>query len=94
VRPDAAVKGNNCKVEIEMADGRTLSEFCEHPRGSFENPLSRGQIEAKFRTYAKGVLPDAAAEKVVAMVGGLETLGSVRELMDLLRGQAKAARAA
>jgi 2-methylcitrate dehydratase PrpD len=94
VRPDAAVKGNNCKVEIEMADGRTLAEFCEHPRGSFENPLSRAQIEAKFRTYAKGVLPDAAAEKAVALVGGLETLGSVRELMDLLRGQAKAARAA
>ena len=32
---------------------------CEHPLGSFDNPLSRGQIEQKFRTYGKGVLTDA-----------------------------------
>jgi 2-methylcitrate dehydratase PrpD len=94
VRPDPAIKGNNCAVEIEMADGKTLKSFCEHPRGSFENPLTRAQIEAKFRTYAKGVLPDAAADEVVAAVSRLEDLGSVRKLMDLLRGTAKAAKAA
>ena len=60
VRPDPAIKGNNCAVEIEMADGTKLTSFCEHPRGSFENPLSRAQIESKFRTYAKGVIADAA----------------------------------
>jgi 2-methylcitrate dehydratase PrpD len=94
VRPDPAIKGNNCAVEIEMADGSKLSSFCEHPRGSFENPLSRAQIEAKFRTYAKGVIADAQAEEVIASVNRLEDLGSVRKLMDLLRGAAKKAKAA
>jgi 2-methylcitrate dehydratase PrpD len=94
VRPDAAIKGNNCAVEIEMADGRTLESFCEHPRGSFENPLSRAQIEAKFRTYAKGVISDAQAEEVVAAVNRLEGLASVRQLMELLRGAKQKARAA
>jgi 2-methylcitrate dehydratase PrpD len=93
VRPDPAIKGNNCKVELEMADGRALSEFCEHPRGSFENPLSRAQIESKFRTYAKGTLSDPQADEVIAMVGRLEELSSARKLMDLLRGKAQAARA-
>ena len=41
VRPDPAVKGNNCAVEVFMTDGQVLRAFCEHPRGSFENPLSR-----------------------------------------------------
>jgi 2-methylcitrate dehydratase PrpD len=94
VRPDPAIKGNNCAVEIEMADGTKLTSFCEHPRGSFENPLTRAQIESKFRTYARGVLPDAHAEDVVAAVGRLEDLTSVRKLMDLLRGKTQKAQAA
>jgi len=94
VRPDPAIKGNNCAVEIEMADGKRLASFCEHPRGSFENPLSRAQIEAKFRTYAKGVIADSQAEEVIAAVNRLDELSSVRKLMDLLRGAAKKAKAA
>ncbi|AMN38628.1 MmgE/PrpD family protein [Rhodoplanes sp. Z2-YC6860] len=86
VRPDPAIKGNNCAVEIEMADGAVLKSFCEHPRGSFENPLNRAQIEDKFRTYAKGVLSDAHATEVIATVARLEELSSARKLMDLLRG--------
>jgi 2-methylcitrate dehydratase PrpD len=92
VRPDPAIKGNNCAVEIEMADGTNLKSICEHPRGSFENPLTRAQIEDKFRTYAKGVLTDAHADDVIAAVGRLEELPSVRRLMDLLRGAAQSAR--
>jgi 2-methylcitrate dehydratase PrpD len=93
-RPDPALKGNVCAVEIEMADGRTLTARCEHPRGSPENPLTRSQIEAKFRTYAKGVISDGAADEVVAAVTRLEDLSSLRKLMDLLRRSAQAARAA
>src|SRR5882762_10341409 len=45
VRPDPALASVQAVVEIEMADGKTLSARCDHPRGSAENPLSRGQIE-------------------------------------------------
>jgi 2-methylcitrate dehydratase PrpD len=77
-----------------MADGTVLKSFCEHPRGSFENPLTRAQIEAKFRAYAKGVISDAHAEEVVAAVNRLEDLASVRKLMELLRGATQKAQAA
>jgi hypothetical protein len=40
------------------------------------------------------VLPDDAAEEVIAAVSRIEDLASARKLMDLLRGKAKAARAA
>ena len=94
VRPEPAIKGNICEVEIEMADGKTLKTRCEHPRGSPENPLTRAQIEDKFRTYAKGVISDSAADEVIATVARLEELGSVRRLMELLRRSAQAVRAA
>jgi 2-methylcitrate dehydratase PrpD len=94
VRPDPALKGNVCEVEIEMADGKTLKTRCEHPRGSPQNPLTRAQIEDKFRTYAKGVISDGAADEAVVAVTRLEELSSVRKLMDMLRRSAKAARAA
>jgi 2-methylcitrate dehydratase PrpD len=88
VYADPAVKGSQAKVDVTMDDGATFSARCEHPLGAFENPLSRAQIEQKFRTYAAGVLSDADADAVVKAVDGLENFGSVRKLMDLLRGNA------
>src|ERR1700736_3711 len=87
VRPDAALTGVQAVVEIE-SDGTTLKARCEHPRGSAENPLSRAEIESNFRTYAEGVLSPAAIAATIAAVGDLESLGSVRKLMDMLRASA------
>jgi 2-methylcitrate dehydratase PrpD len=85
VRPDPALTGPQAWVEIELADGKVLKARCEHPRGSFENPLSRAQVEDKFRTYAKGRLGAARVEEVIAAVSGLENFPSARKLMELLR---------
>jgi 2-methylcitrate dehydratase PrpD len=84
IRPDVALKGVQAAVEIE-ADGTTLTTRCEYPRGSAENPLSRAQIEGKFRTYADAVLTPSAIAGTIDAVGNLENLGSVRQLMDMLR---------
>jgi 2-methylcitrate dehydratase PrpD len=87
---DPALSGVQATAEIEMADGTKLAARCDHPLGSYENPMSRAQIEAKFRTYAKGVLPDAATDEVIASVGRLEENVSVGRIMELLRRPAKA----
>jgi 2-methylcitrate dehydratase PrpD len=93
IRADPALSGVQCVVEAQTVDGRTLSARCDHPRGSPENPLSRAQIEDKFRTYARGVLPGAAVEEAIGAISRLEELKSVRRLMDLLRaGDEKRAR--
>ena len=75
IRHDPALTGAQAVVAIEMADGTTLEARCEHPRGSFENPLSRAQIEGKFRTYAGSRIPPARGEEVIAAVNRLEDLG-------------------
>jgi 2-methylcitrate dehydratase PrpD len=85
VRPEASIGGSQAIVEIDVADGAPLSARCEHPLGSYENPLSRARIEQKFRAYARGFLPDRAADDVIGAIDGLETLASVRKLMEMLR---------
>jgi 2-methylcitrate dehydratase PrpD len=71
-------------VEVEMADGAVHRLHSDHPKGSFENPLTRKEVEDKFRIYAKGRLPASAIEDVIAAVNGLDQLPSVRSLMDML----------
>jgi 2-methylcitrate dehydratase PrpD len=93
MRADPALSGVQCVVEAQTVDGRTVSVRCDHPRGAPENPLSHAQIEDKFRTYAKGLLPGAAVEEAIGAISKLEELKSVRRLMDLLReGDEKRAR--
>jgi 2-methylcitrate dehydratase len=71
-------------VEVEMADGTVHRVHSDHPKGSFEKPLTRKEVEDKFRVYAKGRLAASAIEDVIAAVNGLEQLPSVRPLMDML----------
>jgi 2-methylcitrate dehydratase PrpD len=84
LRLDPSLTGAQAVVEIEM-DDTTLTARCDHPRGSPENPLSRTQIEDKFRTYADGVLSPSAIAATIDTVGNLESLASVGQLMDMLR---------
>lgn len=85
MRVDDSLTGVQAVVEAELADGRRVSARCDHPRGAPENPLTRGEIEEKFRTYGKGVLPPARVEEALAAVSRLEELRSVGALMNLLR---------
>lgn len=94
VRADPALSGSQSVVDIEMADGATVSARCEHPLGAQENPLSRAEIEGKFRAYARGVLRDGHIEDVIAAVAALEDLRSARTLMDMLRAPPRAMAAA
>jgi len=91
VRADAAVAGSQAVVEIAMDDGSIFTARCEHPLGGAENPLSRAQIEQKFRSYADGVLPGAHVADIIGAVDRLEEFGSVRKLMTLLGAAESAA---
>ena len=54
VKPDPAIKGNDCAVEIDMADGQKLAARCEHPRGSPKNPLTRGADREQVPDLCQG----------------------------------------
>ncbi|MGH6771223.1 MAG: MmgE/PrpD family protein [Xanthobacteraceae bacterium] len=94
VRADAALRSAQTVVDVETSDG-VLSARNDHAKGSFENPLSRAEVEHKFRTYAKGRLSAAAIEDVIDAVNRLEDLPSTSALMEMLSpASGKAHRAA
>ncbi|UCF76615.1 MAG: MmgE/PrpD family protein [Betaproteobacteria bacterium] len=84
MRADPSLSGVQAVVEAQMADGATLEVRCEHPRGSYENPLPRDQVAEKFRTYARPRLSEGRVEEAIAAVSRLEELKSVGRLMEIL----------
>ena len=82
---DPKLIGGQAIADVTTQDGKTVTARCNHPLGTPENPLSRDQVEDKFRTYAVSRLSPDTAESVIAAIDKLETLSSARELIDLLR---------
>ncbi len=92
VREDASLTGVQAIVEADTAEGKTITVRCDTPRGSPERPLTRAQIEAKFRTYAQGVLAPGRADDIINVVSHLEDLPSAGTLMNMLRAEDKVPR--
>lgn len=84
VECDPTVAGTGAAVEITTTDGRTLAERRTVGKGDPDDPLTRADIAGKLRAAAAGVIPDASAERVIELVGRLEDLRDVRELLALV----------
>jgi 2-methylcitrate dehydratase PrpD len=74
-------------VRIHLRDGRMLEERQDHPRGGPDFPLSRRDLEAKFRGNARLALSADAVERVVEDAGRLATLRDVGPFMSRLDGR-------
>jgi 2-methylcitrate dehydratase PrpD len=73
---DPAIKPEQVDMTITLKDGRTLHKFIQHAIGSLEVPMTDQQLEAKFTDLAKGILPDAQAQKLIALCWDVEQLQS------------------
>jgi 2-methylcitrate dehydratase PrpD len=71
-------------VDVTLSDGRTLRERQDRPRGGRDAPLTRDEIEAKFRGNAALVLPAPRVERVVNAVNGLAGGTPLAELLSAL----------
>ena len=58
-------------VEVTLADGRVLRERQDRPRGGPDAPLTREELEAKFRGNAGLALPPERVERVIRAVHAL-----------------------
>ncbi|MFI5087063.1 MAG: MmgE/PrpD family protein [Terriglobales bacterium] len=76
-------------VTIRTTSGQEFTKQLDYPKGDPRNPLSDAEIEEKFAALAGPVLSRAAQKKVREAVWNLEKLGSVRELMKLLKARRK-----
>jgi 2-methylcitrate dehydratase PrpD len=72
-------------IDIDLADGRTISGRADFGKGSPTNPMTDEELSDKFRECAAwGGLAKPNAEKVVDLVFKLEKVKSIRELTGLL----------
>lgn len=72
------------KVTIKMNSGEVFTKEIENPRGHPLNPLSRDQIENKFRMNSNGLLDATQQDRLIHHVWSLENLESPKPLMDCL----------
>ncbi|MGH7275802.1 MAG: MmgE/PrpD family protein [Candidatus Rokuibacteriota bacterium] len=71
-------------VEIRLSDGRRLEERQDHPRGGADFPMTREELEAKFRGNAGLVMPAEQASRVIRTVNALGSEASLRGLVESL----------
>ena len=73
------------RVVVETVDGRTVERWAdENYRGSPHNPLSDGEVEAKFRDCAAGLLDGGRVDAVLQTIWSCDTLDDVGVLLEQL----------
>jgi 2-methylcitrate dehydratase PrpD len=82
--------GDRTTVTVVLDDGRELAETVRFARGSPENPMSRDELLGKYRECARLCLDERRAGRALGLLERLDTLPSVRPLMDTLRGVKRA----
>ena len=72
------------EVELVLRDGSSLRARVDHPRGLPEAPLSWDELVDKYVDCARGVLSHDAIERSLDLIGRLEALHDVGDLMGTL----------
>ena len=78
---DPAVTEDQARVEVELADGRTVSVFVEQSLGNINKPLSDRQLDAKFRDQAVVNLSAPDVERLIELCWKIEELADVNEVV-------------
>ena len=73
---DGSLAENEAWMTVRLTDGRTLTRHVKAARGTAANPLTRAEIEGKFRRLAGGVLGVDGTERLVEALRGLPALGT------------------
>ena len=68
-------------VRITLGDGRVVEERQDHSRGGPTSPMTREEVEAKFRGNAGLVMPEERAQRVITAMSGLVAQKHVTDLM-------------
>jgi 2-methylcitrate dehydratase len=66
-------------VAITTADGQTVEEQLEFPKGYPANPMTDADLEEKFRALTTDVLDKAGQDRVIAAINNLDRAPNLNE---------------
>lgn len=79
---DASIHEDQVRITIILKDGRRLDKFIEHAVGSVQNPMSDGELEAKFMGQADGILPPDQARRAMSLCRDIESLANAAAIAE------------
>jgi len=74
----------SARVEIVTEAGDTLEKYVRIPLGDPRNPLSKDEIETKFRNQAAHCLDPETVDTVVDKIFDFENIEDISEFMPML----------
>ena len=74
-------KGIPNRIVVTLSDGRMIEREVEFPRGHAGNPMTDGEVEAKFRAMVEPKYGRPKADAILARCWTLESLTSVTDLV-------------
>lgn len=74
---DDTVAGTGAVVDLQLTDGRLLSDRRAVPHGDEQDPLTMADVAAKFLTAATGVLPEAVAREALGRLQRIDELPGI-----------------
>jgi len=72
-------------VEVETIEGKIYQEGVKYSKGTFYNPLTREELEDKFKTLASSVFSEKRINKIIDAVNALDESEDISILTRLLK---------
>lgn len=79
------------RVDIDMKDGRRISHESGPPKGHPLNPMTDGELEAKYWRMADRAVPRSIGRKLLDTMWSFEQLSDISQLTEQFRACASAA---
>jgi 2-methylcitrate dehydratase PrpD len=70
------------RVTVKTKGGKTWVGEVEYPKGDPERPATMEEVVEKFRANAANTIGSVKAGRIIELVGRIETLENIQELMD------------
>jgi 2-methylcitrate dehydratase PrpD len=78
---DRELSEDQARIEVDLADGRTVSTFVRESLGNLKRPMTNAQLEAKFRDQAPARLPPVTIDRLIEQCWTIDRLEDAGEIV-------------
>ena len=80
---DSSITEDQANIEVELANGKTISRFVAASLGNLSRPMTDRQLDDKFRDQAVLSLPAGQVEKLIELCWKIDDLEDISELVNV-----------